>query len=140
VSYGPLSGIWLSEYEFFSDSRGQLFTSRHHMLILQRGAGLMVRSVPASSSQLSMDLTASGAVVTGTWTEQTEQDGWYKGAVYHGALQMLADPAGHRMEGEWVGFGRDRKVNHGPWLLTLVADSLEQDMVAQWNRVPEETA
>jgi transcriptional regulator with XRE-family HTH domain len=136
-SYGPLSGVWLSEYEFYSDSRGRTLANRHYVRILQRGAGLMVRSVPASSSQLSMDLTANGAVVTGTWTEQTEQDGWYKGAVYHGALQMLTDPTGHRMEGEWVGFGRDMKVNHGPWMLTLITDSLEQGVVTQWNRVPE---
>lgn len=135
--YGPLSGIWLSEYEYPSTSRGAVFRNRHYVMILQRGARLMIRSLPASSSQVSMDMTANGQVVTGTWTEQTEAEGHYRGAVYSGALQFLVDPTGHRMEGEWVGFGRNLKVNHGAWWLTLVDETLAPETQARWNRVPE---
>lgn len=139
-SYGPLSGIWLSEYSYPSSGRAGMFTSRHYVRILQRGASLMVRSLPASASALSMGMTVNGAVVTGTWTEETERGGYYRGAAYHGALQFLADESGHRMEGEWVGFGRDMRVNHGPWSLTLIDASLSTEVQERWNRVPEETA
>jgi transcriptional regulator with XRE-family HTH domain len=137
ASYGPLSGIWLSEYQYPSSGRGGSFSSRHYVMVLQRGARLMVRSVPASSSQLSIELSANGQVVTGTWTEQTEASGYYKGAVYHGALQMLLDPTGRRMEGEWVGFGRDMSVNHGPWSLTLVDGELGTGALQRWNRAAD---
>jgi transcriptional regulator with XRE-family HTH domain len=135
---GRLTGIWLSEYEYPSSGRGRTMHSRHYVMVLQRGAQIMVRSLPASASQLSMDMKINGQVVTGTWGEATEQAGYYQGALYEGALQMLVDPTGHRMEGEWVGFGRSLKVNHGAWSLTLVDAEVGAEAVQRWNRVPEE--
>jgi hypothetical protein len=64
-----------------------------------------------------MDLTANGQVLTGTWTEETNPAGYYKGAVYHGAIQLLLEPTGRKMTGKWVGFGRDFDLNTGPWTL-----------------------
>lgn len=135
--YGALTGIWLSEYEYPSSGRGRSFTGRHYAMVLQRGARLMVRSLPASRSRLSMDLTLNGQVATGTWTEQTQVDGYYKGAVYHGAIQVLLEPTGHRMTGKWVGFGRELEVNVGPWSLTLVDEHVDAEAVERWNREPE---
>jgi transcriptional regulator with XRE-family HTH domain len=136
---GPLTGIWLSEYAYPSTGRGARLSSRHYAVLLQRGARLLVRSVPASKSRLSMDLSVNGQVVTGVWTEQTEAGGYYKGAVYHGALQLLGEPTGRRLSGMWVGFGRDREVNTGPWTLTMVEEHADRDTLERWNRVPEET-
>jgi transcriptional regulator with XRE-family HTH domain len=139
-SYGPLSGIWLSAYTYESSGRGQTFISRHYVMVLQRGARLMVRSLPASESQLSMDLSVNGQVTTGTWTEQTRGDGYYRGAVYHGALQMLEQEDGRLLAGQWVGFGKEGEINTGPWSLTLVDEHVDADTVERWNRVPEQTA
>lgn len=137
ASYGGLTGIWLSEYEYSSSGRGASFTSQHYVMILQRGARLMIRSLPASKSKLSMDLSINGQVVTGTWTEQTQVDGYYKGAVYHGAIQVLLEPTGHRMSGKWVGFGRELEVNDGPWSLTLVDEQVSVEAVERWNQTPK---
>jgi transcriptional regulator with XRE-family HTH domain len=134
--YGPISGIWLSKYEYVSSGREATYAGRHYVMILQRGARLMVRSLPRSSSQLSLDMSVNGQVVTGTWTEQTSASGYYHGAVYHGAIQMLAEPTGHRLSGRWLGFGRDLDINDGPWTLTRVDDSLDQEAVDRWNRDP----
>jgi transcriptional regulator with XRE-family HTH domain len=134
--YGPLTGIWLSSYDFESSSRGKTYTSKHHVMVLNRGARLMVRSLPACASAVAMDASVNGQVVTGTWTEQTKADGYYSGAVYHGALQMLAEPTGRRMSGKWVGFGRDMTVNTGPWSLTLVDSGVDEAAVGRWNREP----
>jgi hypothetical protein len=60
-------------------------------VVVQRAAKLTVRSVPASGSQLAMDLSANGRILTGTWAEQTRGDGPYHGAVYTGAIQMIED-------------------------------------------------
>jgi transcriptional regulator with XRE-family HTH domain len=136
-TYGPLTGIWLSAYTYESSGRGQTFTSRHYVMLLQRGGRLMVRSLPASESQLSMDLSVNGQVVTGTWTEQTKGDGYYRGAVYHGALQMLEQEDDHSLAGQWVGFGKEGEINTGAWSLTLVDERVDTDAVERWNRPAE---
>jgi hypothetical protein len=135
--YGAMTGIWLSSYEYFSSGRDQSFTGQHHVLVLQRGARLMARSLPASRSLLSLDMTANGQVVTGTWTEQTDPAGYYQGAVYHGAIQLLTEPSGHRMTGRWIGFGRELEINDGPWTLTLVDSKITPEAVERWNREPQ---
>jgi hypothetical protein len=84
-----------------------------------------------------MDLTVNGQVVTGTWTEQTSPDGFYQGSVYHGSLQFLLDPTGHRMAGKWVGFGRDFEINDGPWALELVSSDTGKEAMARYDRRPE---
>ena len=134
---GPLTGIWLSRYEYPSSSRAATFASEHYVILIQHGARLQVRSVPASESRVVMDLTVNGTVVTGTWSEETSAGGYYSGSVYFGAIQMLAEPTGHRLAGKWVGFGRDFDVNTGPWTLRLVSGDTSRETVARYNRPAE---
>lgn len=135
------SGVWLSRYEYFSSGRDSAFTGLHYVVLLQHGNRLTVRSLPDASSNpnspLTMDLTVDGGVVTGSWVEQTATDGYYRGARYHGAIQMLIEPTGHRMAGKWVGFGKEMDVNTGPWELRLQDASTNQATLAKYSRVPE---
>lgn len=135
------NGIWLSRYEFFSSGRDATFEGRHYMVIAQTGNRLTARSLPGASSQanspLSVDLTVDGSVVTGVWTERTAADGYYAGARYHGALQLLAEPTGRRMAGKWVGFGKDFDVNTGPWELRLLDTSTSKATLERYSRPPE---
>jgi DNA-binding transcriptional regulator YiaG len=118
---GNYTGIWLSEYEYFSSGREVALKGRHVALVVQTGDHVAVRSLPRSNpSTMSMVLTLDGTVVTGNWSEQTERDGYYRGARYHGAIQMLADPTGRRLSGKWLGFGKEQEVNSGPWKLTFL--------------------
>lgn len=135
-SYGGRSGIYLSEYQYPSSGRGGTFTGRHYAMLLERGTRLIVRSVPGSKSRLSMDLSVNGRVLTGTWAEQTQVDGYYRGAVYTGAIQMIeSDEDGpRRFVGKWVGFGKEGDTNIGPWSLTLVDERLTPNAVEQWTR------
>lgn len=137
--YGERSGIYLSVYEYPSSGRDSTFTSKHYVMVVQRGAKLAVRSVPASGSQLSMDLSANGRVLTGTWAEQTRGDGPYRGALYTGVTQMIEDdnPVPRRFAGKWAGFAKDGEMNTGPWSLTLVEQHLGEQAVERWNREPE---
>ena len=68
-------------------------------------------------------------------------DGYYRGAVYTGALQMLeSDEAGpQRFAGKWVGFGKEGDTNVGPWTLTLVDGRLTPEAVERWSGEPEIT-
>ena len=117
----PLNGIWLSRYEYESSSRGAMYSNAHYVMVIQHGPKLQVRSLPGTTpGRMLMDLTVNGAVLTGMWTEETNPGGYYQGATYYGAIQMLLEPSGHRMSGKWLGFGRDFDVNVGPWTLELI--------------------
>ncbi|GCD43179.1 hypothetical protein GKJPGBOP_02859 [Streptomyces paromomycinus] len=135
------AGVWLSRYEFYSSGRGQTFTGAHFVVLVQNGNRLTGRSLPGASSRpdspLSLDLTVDGDVVTGTWVEQTATDGYCAGARYHGAVQLLAEPAGRRMAGKWVGFGKDFDVNTGPWELIFKDASTSKGTVERYSRRPE---
>jgi hypothetical protein len=137
--YGPLTGIWLSSYEYPSSSRGGTFSARHYVMILQRGAHLNIRSLPGQHSRLSLDLTVNGKMVKGTWTEHTAEGGYYKGSVYDGTIQLELNQTGDRMKGRWLGFGRDPgEINDGPWQFTLVEDKTDAGTREKWDRPPEE--
>lgn len=136
---GTLSGIWLSRCEYHSDSRGADYLNWHHLALVHTGNHVHGRSLPNSSnSVLHLDLTVAGQVVTGTWTEHTHPASYYAGAVYHGSLQLLADPTNRRLLGRWVGFGRNGHINTGRWELTLRDKSLGKPALAKWDRRPEE--
>jgi hypothetical protein len=139
---GLLTGIWLSRYEYTSSSRGgKVFDGCHHLLLVQRGTRVQARSIAGSApSRLIMDLTADGAVLTGTWREETDPAGYYAGAVYHGAIQLVTGPSGHRMKGQWTGFGKDGEVNTGPWQLDLVSSDTGRDAMQRYSVPPEPAA
>jgi transcriptional regulator with XRE-family HTH domain len=132
---GPLTGIWLSKYEYPSSSRGQWYAGAHHVLLIQRGSQIQARSI-GSPSKLLIDLTAEGNVLTGTWREETDPAGYYRGATYHGAIQLTVGPSGHRMKGQWAGFGKDGEVNSGPWILDLVSSDTGAEAIERFSTPP----
>jgi transcriptional regulator with XRE-family HTH domain len=135
VPGGFYGGIWESRYEYFSSGRDGAFLGKHTALLIQSGEHVTVRSLARSSrSTMAMTLTLEGTVLTGTWFEETEVDGYYRGARYHGAIQMLADPTGRRFTGKWIGFGKEGDVNTGPWTLTFLEGSTSREAIARHDR------
>jgi hypothetical protein len=53
----------------------------------------------SASSTMGMDLTVDGVILTGTWVEDTDKTGYYRGKRYVGGIQMVADPSGARLAG-----------------------------------------
>lgn len=132
------SGVWLSRYEYYSSSRGTMNADLCHVLLLQRGSALSMRSLPGSTASLvTMDLTVESNVITGSWRERTDPRGPYRGAVYYGAIQMLAEPTGRRLAGKWCGFGRDMDINTGPWELLFRDASTSKTTLDRYSRPPE---
>ncbi|MFC8043287.1 helix-turn-helix domain-containing protein [Nocardia sp. NPDC057353] len=135
---GTFAGVWLSRYEYYSDGRDATFTAAHHVVLLQHGGRLTVRSLPNSAaSSLEMELSIDGHVATGTWSEQTSEDGYYRGARYHGAVQLLAELTQTRLAGKWIGFGKRFEINTGPWELVLQNSSTAKATVDAYDRPPE---
>ena len=134
TAHRSYEGVWLSRYQYYSSGREESFAGQHFVVLLQHGDRLTARSLPGSaSSSLSLDLTVDGAVVTGTWVEQTDPAGYYRGARYHGAIQLLAEPTGRRMAGKRVGFGKDMDVNTGPWELVFRDASTSKATLDRYN-------
>ncbi|GAB3494343.1 hypothetical protein [Amycolatopsis cihanbeyliensis] len=118
---GDLSGIWHSHYIFTSTGRAKDLAGEHYVVTHHRGNRFTGESVPAENgSQLNLDLTLNGSVATGTWSERTSPAGYYRGSVYHGALQLVIDPMGKTMRGMWVGFDREFAVDSNTWELNWI--------------------
>lgn len=136
---GPLTGIWRSTYTYVSSSRGnKTFSGEHYVMVIQHGNRIQIRSLPKTAAgRVTMDLTIDGQVITGTWEELTDPDGYYKASTYSGAIHMLLDHTGHRMKGKWLGFNRDGGISDGPWILNLVSADTGKAAVEQYNRPVE---
>lgn len=124
-----LSGIWHSRYIYYSSGRDQEFEGQHYVVLRQQENRLTGQSLPHSTeSELELDLSVSRMVATGAWTEHTSPNGYYKGAIYHGTLQLLIDHMGRSMSGKWLGFGKNFKINSGEWQLTWVDHATNRTM------------
>lgn len=132
------SGIWISRYEYFSSSREETFTGLHHVVLQQDGGNVSVRSLlNSASSTMGMDLRVDGVVLTGTWVEDTDKTGYYRGKRYVGGIQLVADPSGARLAGKWVGHGKDGEVNTGPWRLDFLAP-VSKATIEEYDRPPND--
>ncbi|MGI5186916.1 helix-turn-helix domain-containing protein [Promicromonospora sp. CA-289599] len=120
-------GIWHSRYRYRSSSQAEEQVDEHYLVARQQGRRLVAQGLPqASGSEVRLELALDPPVATGTWRETTAPDGHYRGATYHGALQMVIDPSGRSMHGMWLGFGRRFNVNAGEWTLTWQERSISK--------------
>lgn len=122
-----VSGVWHSEYHYTSSAKEGQFKSEYDVKIVQDGSNIVVESLPnKEGSYVVMRLSLDGRIATGTWEEHTSPTGFYKGTIYHGALQLIADEDGNALRGKYVGFSRTMKVYADDWVLTRLPQ--ETDM------------
>ncbi|MGH3670802.1 MAG: helix-turn-helix domain-containing protein [Pseudonocardiaceae bacterium] len=113
------TGVWHSRYVYYSSGRQSEFIGEHYVVLNQQESQLSGQSLPNSlHSLLTLDLAVNDSTVTGTWIERTSPTGYYNGAVYRGAIQLLIDPTGSVMTGRWLGFDKESSINAGDWELT----------------------
>ena len=129
-----LAGIWHSKYIYYSSGQRKEFEGEHYVVLRQQANRLRGQSLPHSmDSRLTLSLSTDGTIATGTWMEQTSPKGYYKGASYHGTLQLIINPMGRAMSGRWLGFGKNFQVNSGEWELTWVDGSTTQRAIRQYH-------
>jgi hypothetical protein len=118
-----LSGQWLSRYSYYSSGRDEELRGEHTVRLRHTGGQIIGTSEPVEhESRLVLELNLRGAIATGTWTERTSPVGYYRGAVYHGAIQLAVGPHRRTMSGRWLGFGKQFEVNTGDWHLEWLDD------------------
>ena len=129
-----LTGIWHSRYVYYSSGREKKFEDEHYVVLRYQNRRLVGQSLPHSlDSRLRLDLSVDGSIATGTWSERTSPGGYYKGATYHGAIQLLIDPMSRSMTGKWLGFGKDFTINSGDWELTWVDSSTSKRVMKEYH-------
>ena len=119
-----LTGIWKSHYRYPSTSRGGEFEGEHDVRLTQKGRWLVIESLPGQKSYLLIRLSLDDNIATGSWQEVSNPSGYYQGAIYHGAIQLVLDADGKHLRGKWIGFGKDMEVNVGPWELTYIGKAV----------------
>jgi hypothetical protein len=124
MNEGP-SGFWRSVCTYESSSRGEVLTDERDVVFSVLGSRVRGGSLPGPSpSRLEMDLEARGRMLTGTWLEETDPDGYYGGITFRGAVQFIVSEDRQSMSGRWVGHSRNlTEVNTGTWTLTLAGDA-----------------
>lgn len=128
-----LSGVWHSRYVY--PSRGEMLEGQHYVVVRQQADRLVGHSLPhTNGSRLRLDLSLHPPVATGSWTEHTSPTGRYKGAAYHGSVQLMVDPSNRAMAGKWVGFGRRFAVKTGEWELTWVDRATTASALREYHR------
>ncbi len=134
VGIGSLDGVWHSKYVYYSDGRGQQFEGEHYVVLRQRGHQVSAQSLPNFlESVLTLDLVPDGSILTGTWMERTSPTGYYKGSVYHGAIQLLVDPTMRSMTGQWLGFDKKSNIDSGLWELSRATASTAPTILRQFH-------
>jgi hypothetical protein len=122
MAYQVLTGIWKSRYKYHRSSRKGEFESEHIVRAYQNGRRLVLETIPmVNKSYLLIQFSVDENVATGSWQEETDPEGYYKGAMYYGAIQVVIDNDKKHMKGKWAGFGRDLEVvNTGQWEFTYL--------------------
>jgi hypothetical protein len=117
------SGIWHSTYHFTSTAKPGNFTSEYDVKMLKTGNQLVVQSLPnEGGSYILLRLTVDGRILTGTWHEQTEPEGDFKGATYYGALQLIVAEDGQAITGQYVVCNRKFQIQSGIWEMVRNAE------------------
>lgn len=118
------AGIWHMVYHFTSSRRPGNFNSEYKLKITEEGSHITMDSLPnTEQSHMFVRATLNGRILTGTWQENTSPEGFYKGMVYEGAVQLAIDQDNRRMVGKWLTYGSDGKVGAGDWEMTRLKDN-----------------
>lgn len=125
------SGVWRSHYRYPSSGRGGEFDGEHYVQIHRRGHFLIIESLPdVNKSYLLIKLTVDGNIATGTWEEETDPNGYYKGAVYNGAIQLVTDGEHKRLSGKWLGHNKESTIEAGPWEIEYSGAAVPEPVAA----------
>lgn len=120
------SGLWKCSFWYPSNHHDGDDVANYIVEIFQRENKLTMESQPRpTGAHMTVTLTVDGKLATGNWLEVTAEDGEFEGLVYSGALQLIVSDDGRRMEGKWVGVGREKRgdgsyeprIYSGNWLL-----------------------
>lgn len=107
--HSDFSGKWESRYWYPSNDHDGEDVSEYVLNANQTNNRLRMTSLPtADGSYMTVRLNIENGLATGAWQESTAPEGEFQGLVYSGAMQLIISDDGKRMDGKWVGIGREK--------------------------------
>jgi len=96
------AGVWRSHYAYHDRATDHEAVSEHYVRVHQSDNHLIIEAIPgANKAYVIVRLTLDRNIATGTWQEQTDPQGYYKGSTYSGALQLLVSDDKRSMQGKY---------------------------------------
>jgi len=126
------SGMWRCAYWYPSNQRpGEEDMTEYYVEGRQEGSKLTLESLPNRTDHMVVNLVVDRSLATGNWVEDTKPEGEFKGMQYSGAIQLLISEDGQRLDGAWVGVGREKlddgsyepRIYTGKWELVRAGSS-----------------
>jgi hypothetical protein len=130
-----LSGEWHSYYRYPSSGRGDDFWGQHLLRATQTDKLLKLESGPESHSHVIVELEIGDDFqnARGTWSESTDPEGYYKGALYEGTIEIKIADSGERMNGVWHGAGKDGEMHSDIWEFAKVkSNGRKSELPSRW--------
>jgi hypothetical protein len=104
-----LSGIWHCRYWYPSNNHSGEDVSEYLVKAHQKENKLAMTSLPTDDdSYMTVKLSVVDDLATGSWLENTAPEKEFHGMIYSGALQLIISQDEQRMDGKWVGNGREK--------------------------------
>jgi len=130
-----LSGEWHSYYRYPSSGRGDDFWGQHLLRAKEMDGLLKLESGPESPSQvvLELEISEDGRKASGTWSERTDPEGYYKGALYEGTIELKIADSGERMNVVWHGADKNGEIHSDIWELAKVKpNDRKSELPSRW--------
>jgi hypothetical protein len=121
------SGMWRCAYWYPSNERpGEQDMTEYYVSAKQTGDKIVLESLPNRTDHIVVNLTVDHHLATGNWVEDTKPEGEFEGIQYSGAVQLLVSDDKQRLDGAWVGVGREKledgsyepRIYTGKWEIT----------------------
>jgi hypothetical protein len=121
VAMQDFSGVWHSKYRVPSGPEGKIIETEHDVVMYRQGNHLIIETLPKEDGSYMMARFAiDGRIVTGTYHSENSPKSSAKGAVYHGAAQLILNEEGSTLKGKGVGFGKNMEVKISDWELARI--------------------
>jgi hypothetical protein len=114
-------GLWRSAYDYQNPN------GRQHVeqivQLRQFGPYVMGKALATSKGMHKHRIRGrlGDRILTGTWENVAQ------GTYHHGAMQLLVRPDGNVMTGQWIGFDRRNRIQHGEFSWVLLTRSLDKE-------------
>jgi hypothetical protein len=127
------SGVWMNTYTYHSNKRNIDAESKNLMRAHQREGRLIFETISDMndaylSVRLHIDDAINGRVATGSWYEQTADEGYYHGDSRHGVLQLFISDDKKTLSGKWLGYDSLQNIQSNEWKLEYLGEDVPADM------------
>lgn len=112
------SGDWNTKFTWVNSTEPEGGVSEYDIKIHKTGNQVVMQSIPSPlGNYFVARLTLDEKFLTGSWQEQAQPDGLYKGQIYNGVGMLKLDDSG-TLRGKIIEYNNDMEITVGDWEVT----------------------